>query len=91
MMAAYTVYRWDYINPYATVSVFVHGFSPKVAMVYSITPYVENSNWPNVAATLTQGQTYVHVDGTWARLATVQSNFQGPMTVDLNVLHDEIG
>lgn len=90
-MPAYTAYRFDYVDPYATVAVYIHGFSPKTAMVYSITPYVENSNWSNVSATLRQGETYVHVDGTWARLATVQSTFQGPTTVDVNVLYDNVG
>jgi hypothetical protein len=91
-MSAFKVYNFSYIAPGATVGVYVHGYPANMAMVYSMTPYILDSGTaytPIAAATLTQGYTQNHVDGTWARTAYVQSNASfNDISADLNAVYD---
>ena len=68
---------WATIAPNSNFEWFIHGWSAKQAVTYSIVvfgnpaPGVPN---PLSKATLTQGQYYKHVDGTFAQKVFIQNN-----------------
>ena len=76
-MAANLAYRFDYIAPNGSTSVFLHGYSNNEAVNYSAVVYAgfgEGVPFPKGHATVTQGETFRHVDGTVARKVYVQNN-----------------
>ena len=86
-MAAGRVYRFDYIDPSATVGVYHHGYGIQDAVAYSAVVYVENSNWPDVSIDMTQTRVNRHVDGTVARTVWVtNSSWNSPCTVDILII-----
>jgi hypothetical protein len=90
VMPAEQVYRWGFIAPGATVSVYIHGFPPTWAVVYSATPY-SLELWPVGSINLTQGKVDIHVDGTIARTAWVQNlDHSNPCEVLLYILYEDV-
>ena len=86
-MAAQRIYRWDYIAPNEGTNLFYHGYDDNTAVSYSIVVYAgfgDGVPFPAAHATLTQGETFRHVDGTTARKVYVQNNAPfNSCTVDL--------
>lgn len=75
-MSAARVYRFDYIAPNGGNNVFIHGYSNNDAVSYSAVVYPGSGDGvPNPAGhmTMTQGETFRHVDGTVARKVYVQN------------------
>ncbi len=81
-MAADLVYRFDYIAPSASTSVYRHGYSNNQAVNYSAVVHAG----PVVVAgrvilpapltghiSITQGETFRHVDDTFARKVYVEN------------------
>lgn len=69
-MAARIAYRFDYIQGSGGNSVFIHGYSGNQAVNYSaVVRGLFSSSYVNI----TQGQTTIHVDGTVARIVSVQN------------------
>ncbi|MFF4052970.1 hypothetical protein ACOAKG_42955 [Streptomyces sp. JL3001] len=66
---------WATIGPNGSYSWFVHGYTAKESVNYSIVVFgVGGFPTPLGKATLTQGETYEHVDGTKAHKVYVQNN-----------------
>ena len=75
-MAASRVYRFDYLAPNSSASVFIHGYSNTQAVNYSAVVYPGTGvgvPYPLGHITVTQGETFAHVDGTVGRLVSVQN------------------
>lgn len=75
-MAARLRYRFDYIAPNGSASVFMHGYSNRQAVSYSAIVYAGSGAgvpFPAGRINMTQGETYRHVDGTVARKVYVQN------------------
>jgi hypothetical protein len=73
-MAAGVVYRFDYIAPNSGDNVFIHGYLDNQAVAYSAVVYAgAGVNNPIGACSITQGETYRHVDGTIGRKVYVQN------------------
>jgi hypothetical protein len=84
-VAARLIYRFDYIDPLATVGVYIHGYQTNEAVVYSAVVYVENSYYPDVSIDMTQTRVNRHVDGTVARTVWV-TNVSGNSACTVDIL-----
>ena len=83
-MAASLAYRFDYIAPSASASVYRHGYSDNQAVNYSAVVYVGSvvlgAGFVTLPApetghiSITQGETFRHVDDTVARKVYVQNH-----------------
>lgn len=76
-MAARRIYTFDYIAPNASTGLFYHGYGDNTAVSYSAVVFAGSGAgvlYPEGHATLTQGETFRHVDGTTARKVYVQNN-----------------
>lgn len=90
-MPATKEYFWDWIDAGTTVGVYEYGWDPKLAAVFSVTPFVivpDPAQYPDVI--LTQGKVDVHTNGTIARTAFVQNNGIQPCAAQLNSLWDSV-
>jgi len=90
-MAAELEYTWDYIAPYTSVSVYIHGYTWQEAVAYSavVYPLQGEAYTPWGAISMTQTDSYLHVDGTIARVINVQNLAPfNPCTVNINMLFD---
>jgi hypothetical protein len=88
-MAAWREFRWDYIGPGASVSVYIHGYSANETVVYSavVYPLEGDAYIPLGHVNLTQTEVYQHVDGTVAHKVYVQNLASfNPCEVDINVM-----
>lgn len=86
-MSAALIYRFNYIAPNSEVHLFSHGWSVRQAVNFSIVVYAqrgEGVNYPMAHATIREGETYMHVDGTVARKVYIRNHapFNG-CTVDV--------
>jgi hypothetical protein len=75
-MAARRIYRFDYIAPNASNSLFIHGYSDTQAVNYSAVVYAgfgDGVPFPLGHINITEGETYRHVDGTVARKVYIQN------------------
>jgi hypothetical protein len=75
-MPANLEYRFTYIAPNTGANVFIHGYAENAAVVYSARVYAGSGpGVPNPVghATISQGETFRHVDGTVARKVYVQN------------------
>ncbi len=89
-MAARRVFRWDFIAANSGAGLFLHGMRDNQAVSFCIVAFAGSgagvSN-PVARATLTEGETLRHVDGTVARRFHVQNNAPfNSCTVDLLML-----
>jgi len=86
-MPAALVFRFDYIAPNSGTSLFIHGYSNRMAANYSAVVYPGSAPgvpFPLGHITLTEGETYRHVDGTVARKLYIQNLAPfNPCTVDI--------
>ncbi|MFE9820650.1 hypothetical protein ACFYSH_00500 [Streptomyces sp. NPDC005791] len=76
-MTAFRVYRFDYIAPNASASVYLHPYGDREAVAQSAVVYAgSGAGVPNPKgdATLTVGRATRHVDGTIARTFHVQNH-----------------
>jgi hypothetical protein len=67
-MAAAVVYTWDAVDSGQSVNVFIHGYGDNEAVNYCL---VLGQFGP---VTITQVETYKHVDNTAARKVYIQNN-----------------
>ena len=68
---------WTTIAPNSSMSWFIHGYSDKEAVTYSIVVFPGSGPgvpFPAAHATLTQGEHFQHVDGTFARKIYITNN-----------------
>ncbi len=75
-MPANLVFRFDYVAPNGSTSLFIHGYSNREAVNYSAVVYAGSGPgvlFPRGHIKLTQGETFRHVDGTVARKVYIQN------------------
>lgn len=68
---------WVTVAANGTFDMFVHGWSDKEAVCFSIIPFPGSGPgvlYPTGHATVSQGETLKHVDGTWGRYVHIQNN-----------------
>jgi hypothetical protein len=68
---------WDTIAANGSTNWFIHGFSSQESVVFSIVVFPgtgEGVLYPVAHATLTQGESFEHVDGTKAYKIYMQNN-----------------
>jgi hypothetical protein len=68
---------WISIAPNASFNWFIHGFTAKECVVFSIVVFPGTGPgvpFPQAHATLTQGESFEHVDGTKAYKIYIQNN-----------------
>jgi hypothetical protein len=68
---------WDTIAANGSTSWFIHGFSARECVVFSIVVFPGTGNgvpFPSGHATLTQGESFQHVDGTKAYKIYMRNN-----------------
>jgi hypothetical protein len=91
-MAAVRAFRWDFIAANSSANLFLHGMRNNEAVSFCIVVFAgSGAGVPNPAAlaTLTEGQTLRHVDGTVARRFHVQNNAPfNSCTVDLLMIRE---
>ena len=63
MAKAFVEYQWTYIAPGATVGLFLHPFSEKEVVTFSVIPSSGNRPGFTPRVELTIGAVQVHVDG----------------------------
>lgn len=92
-MAAGIQYTWSWIAPGARVSVFIHGFSPREAVLFSASPYALSGDayYPLGSCRLEQGDSLMHVDGTIGRTVTVTNLAPfNPCMVELSAIVEAV-
>jgi hypothetical protein len=76
-MAAVLQYKWDYIAPGATVGVFIHGYAATSFGFYNAFPTnignLGTAFTPTFDIQLTQDQTSIHVDNTYAHTVWIKN------------------
>ncbi|MFE6098868.1 hypothetical protein ACFVQ4_02775 [Streptomyces laurentii] len=68
---------WDTVAANSSTNWFIHGYSATEAVVFSIVVFPgtgEGVPYPVAHATLTQGESFQHVDGTQAYKIYIQNN-----------------
>jgi len=65
---------WTTIAANSSTSWFIHGYTDKEAVTYSIVVFPGTGSNPLAHATLTQGEHFQHVDGTFARKIYITNN-----------------
>ena len=88
-MSASVVFRFDYVAPNSSTSLFIHGYSTKEAVNYSAVVYPGSGPgvlFPLGHINLTQGDTYWHVNGTVARKVFIR-NLAGFNSCAVDILH----
>ncbi len=76
-MPAQRVYRFDYIAPNSQAELFNHGWDVTDAVNYSIVVYAGSGPgvpFPVGHATVTEGETRMHVNGTVGRHVYIRNN-----------------
>jgi hypothetical protein len=88
-MSANLEWRWDYVGPNASASVFIHGYGNRQAVAYSAVVYAGSGAGvisPLGRVLFTEGDTVRHVDGTIGRIIAVGRPMSGspclPMAAD---------
>lgn len=86
-MAAGLMYRFNYIAPNSSATLFLHGWGLREAVNFSIVAYAGSGNgvlYPVGHATLVEGETKMHVNGTQGRFLHVRNNAPfNSVTVDI--------
>lgn len=75
-MTASRIYTFENMAPNSSQSIFIHGYSDNEAVNYSVIAFAgfgEGVPFPLARVLMTQGETTRHVDGTVARVITVQN------------------
>ena len=68
-------YGWDTIAANGSTNWFMHGFGAQESVVFSIVVFPGTGvPFPKAHATLTQGESFEHVDGTKAYKIYIQNN-----------------
>lgn len=86
-MAANRIYTWSHLDPNASASLLIYGYTPKQAVSYSAVVYpgfAQDVPYPLGAIDFTQGETRQHSDGSVARVVYVHNRAAfNPCTVDV--------
>jgi hypothetical protein len=88
-MAAWKEFSFDFIDSNASASVFIHGYGNNESVAYSAVVYALQGDayYPLGHISMTQSEVYRHVDGTVARVVSVQNLAPfNPCAVDINIL-----
>lgn len=91
-MPAQEVYRFGYVAPGETTNIFIHNYSNKRAVAYSgvgegLQQPAGSPYPPQVHFTVSQGETYRHVDGTVARKVYVTNQAPNSAIIHVNEIY----
>lgn len=95
-MPATFQYRWEYLAPNETSSVFLHGWRGNEFLVYSIRPRPlplpggDDYGWRPASASLRQPEVVWHVNQTYGRTAEVTNLTGTGIMVDLDAFTETV-